>query len=78
VILVVNKMDLVEFSEAKFTDIQSSFERFAKGVGPIDVEAVPVSARYGNNVAGQANEWPGMKGLLCWVARSSRGTDAGT
>jgi bifunctional enzyme CysN/CysC len=46
----VNKMDLVDFSEQTFEDIRQEFEDFAAKLEPTDVEFIPVSALYGDNV----------------------------
>ena len=50
VILAVNKMDLVNFSQKTFTDIESEYRRFAKQIGLENVYALPVSAAYGDNI----------------------------
>lgn len=58
VIVAVNKMDLLDWSESAFADIRAGFERIARTLG-LDVLAyVPISAKAGDNVAraGQA-EW---------------------
>ncbi|CAM5508224.1 sulfate adenylyltransferase subunit 1 [Streptomyces spiroverticillatus] len=50
VTLVVNKMDLVGFSEQVFADITAEFTRCARALGVPRVTAVPVSALDGDNV----------------------------
>src|SRR5437870_8284119 len=47
VVLAVNKMDLVAFSEQTFIDIENSYREFAKQIGLHNVQAIPVSAAYG-------------------------------
>ncbi|MGH7058029.1 MAG: sulfate adenylyltransferase subunit 1, partial [Acetobacteraceae bacterium] len=56
VVLVVNKMDLLGFDEARFAAIRDEFARFAADLGFASIRAIPVSARFGDNVArGSAN-----------------------
>ncbi len=50
VILAVNKMDLVGFSDKTFTDIANEYRRFAREIGLEKVHALPVSAAYGDNI----------------------------
>jgi bifunctional enzyme CysN/CysC len=50
VVLAVNKMDLVGWSEAIFQKITEDYGRFSKSLGLADVVAVPLSARHGDNV----------------------------
>ncbi len=50
VILAVNKIDLVDYSEAVFNRIAEEFRDFAAKLSFDTVIAVPISARYGDNV----------------------------
>jgi bifunctional enzyme CysN/CysC len=50
VALAVNKMDLVDFDEARFQAIAEDFESFAAPLGFEQVTAIPVSALRGDNV----------------------------
>jgi len=51
VVLAVNKIDLVEFSQNVFDEIVAAFHEFAKPLGFKSVVAIPMSARYGDNVS---------------------------
>ena len=51
VVLAVNKIDLVGFDEAPFDAIVADFAAFAKELGFLSVVAMPLSARFGDNVA---------------------------
>ncbi len=51
VILAVNKMDLVDFDVAIFEQIADQYETFAADMGFATIQAIPVSARHGDNVA---------------------------
>src|SRR5690606_25904711 len=48
-VLAVNKIDLVDFSEARFREIEAQLADAAQGFETC--RAIPVSARYGDNVA---------------------------
>lgn len=50
VILAVNKMDLVDWSEERFQAIAAEFEAIACKSGFLNAVAIPVSARLGDNV----------------------------
>jgi len=51
VVLTVNKMDLVAFDQAVFTKIAADFANFAGNLRFQTVQAIPVSAREGDNVS---------------------------
>jgi len=50
IVLAVNKMDLVEFEQPKFDDIVERFSDFAADLGDVSVTAIPLSARFGDNI----------------------------
>src|SRR5262245_14555467 len=50
-VLAVNKMDLVDWSEDAFRKIENEFRRFAATLGASDVVCIPISARSGDNIA---------------------------
>jgi bifunctional enzyme CysN/CysC len=50
VVLVVNKMDLVDYSQEVFTKIEADYRAFAKEMGLPDVTCIPISAVKGDNV----------------------------
>jgi bifunctional enzyme CysN/CysC len=51
IIVVVNKMDLVDFSEARFHEIESEYRTFLSELGLEARAFIPASARQGENVA---------------------------
>ncbi len=59
VVLAVNKMDLVEHSRARFHEIVADYLRIADALGFETIQPIPISARFGDNVASrsQAMEW---------------------
>jgi sulfate adenylyltransferase large subunit len=50
-VLAVNKMDLVDWSEDAFRAIEAEFRRFAATLGASDIVCIPISARSGDNIA---------------------------
>ncbi len=58
VVLAVNKIDLVDFSEARFREIVDAFQEFAEPLGFRSVVAIPISARYGDNVSAPSERTP--------------------
>jgi sulfate adenylyltransferase subunit 1 len=49
-VLCVNKMDLVEFSEERFEEIKHEFLEFVSKLGIPDIQVIPVAATLGDNV----------------------------
>ncbi|HUF96568.1 MAG TPA: sulfate adenylyltransferase subunit CysN [Ilumatobacter sp.] len=50
VVVAINKMDLVDFSESVFDDIAAEYTSFAEKVGLDDVTFIPLSALRGDNM----------------------------
>src|ERR671937_847584 len=50
VVLAVNKMDLVEYSERRFAEIEETFRQMAREIGLAGVACIPVSALRGDNI----------------------------
>jgi bifunctional enzyme CysN/CysC len=50
IVLAVNKIDLVGFDERVFRDEVANFMSFAQRLGFSEIVAIPLSARYGDNV----------------------------
>jgi bifunctional enzyme CysN/CysC len=62
VVLAVNKIDLVDFSESRFNAIRDEFLNFAKDFGFRTIEAIPLSARFGHNVSEPSSATPWYRG----------------
>ncbi|MGB5264705.1 MAG: GTP-binding protein [Lutimonas sp.] len=58
VIVCVNKMDLVEYSEEVFNDIVSQYERMSSKMMIKDVRYIPISALNGDNVVNRSQNMP--------------------
>ncbi|APG19604.1 sulfate adenylyltransferase subunit CysN [Kosakonia radicincitans DSM 16656] len=62
-VVAVNKMDLVEFSEEIFENIRQDYLTFAEQLpGNLDIRFVPLSALEGDNVASQSEKMPWYSG----------------
>jgi bifunctional enzyme CysN/CysC len=62
VVLAVNKMDLVDWSEARFHEIESEFRAFAGRLGITDITSIPMSALTGASVVEPSAEMPWYRG----------------
>ncbi len=62
VVLAINKIDLVDFSQEIFDRIRAEFEAFAVDLGFRSIVAVPLSARYGDNVSEPSPRTPWYTG----------------
>jgi len=62
VVVVVNKMDLVEYSEKVFRDIETEYRKFAAELGLPAVTVIPVSAVNGDNIISPSTNTPWYQG----------------
>lgn len=62
IIVCVNKMDLVDFSEEVFNNIVSEFEEISSKLLVKDVRFIPMSALLGDNVVNKSNNMPWYQG----------------
>lgn len=62
VIVCVNKMDLVDYSEKVYNDIVSQFEEFSSKLYVKDVRFIPMSALDGDNVVNRGENMSWYKG----------------
>ena len=76
IVLAVNKIDLTGYDEAVFDRIVQDYQVFAQELGFITIQAIPVSARYGDNIRTQSDNmrWYQGPALLEWL--ESVATDA--
>jgi len=69
VVLAINKMDLVDYSEKIFDKINEEYREFAKQIGLNDITSIPLSGLKGDNmlVASEKTPWyrgPTLMGFL--------------
>ncbi len=62
VILAVNKIDLVDFGQDTFERIADEYNAFAKPLGFSAIVAIPVSARFGDNITKPSPNTPWYRG----------------
>ncbi len=58
VVLCVNKMDLVDYSEERFNEIRNEFKTFSSKLDIPDIHYIPISALYGDNVVDKSDNMP--------------------
>jgi bifunctional enzyme CysN/CysC len=61
-VLCVNKMDLVDWSQERFEEIKAEFRAFATKLDITDLAFVPVSALHGDNVVTRSDQSPWYEG----------------
>ncbi|WP_409018038.1 sulfate adenylyltransferase subunit 1 [Caballeronia sp. LZ035] len=62
VIVAINKMDLIDYSEARFNEIRDAYVVLARQLGIADVRFVPVSALKGDNIVSASERMPWYAG----------------
>jgi sulfate adenylyltransferase subunit 1 len=61
-VVAVNKMDLIDWREERFVEIQDEFEDFLPRLGIRDVKFIPLSALHGDNVVEPSTRMPWYPG----------------
>jgi bifunctional enzyme CysN/CysC len=69
VVLAINKMDLVDWSQARFDEIVAEYRAFADQIGITDFTAIPMSALKGDNITepSEKSPWYGGPALMRWL-----------
>jgi bifunctional enzyme CysN/CysC len=62
VILAINKMDLIGYSEEAFRDIEANYRAYAAQIGLEDITAIPLSALKGDNMVQPSDAMPWYRG----------------
>jgi len=62
IVVAINKMDLVDFSEERFNEIKAEYQKLANQLGLEDVYYVPISALNGDNVVNRSESTPWYHG----------------
>jgi sulfate adenylyltransferase subunit 1 len=62
VIVCVNKMDLVDWSEQRFNEIVTAYTEFASRLEIPDIKFIPISALHGDNVVDRSSHMPWYQG----------------
>lgn len=61
-VICVNKMDLVDYSEERFNEIVMEYKEFASKLNVSDIRFVPISALHGDNVVNRSEHTPWYDG----------------
>jgi bifunctional enzyme CysN/CysC len=69
VVLAINKMDLVDWSQARFDEIVGDYAAFAEQISIKDFTAIPMSALKGDNITEPSEKSPWYAGppLMRWL-----------
>jgi bifunctional enzyme CysN/CysC len=62
VVLAINKMDLMEYSQKTFDDIVAAYREFARQIGLTNIVPVPLSALRGDNILERSTRMPWHQG----------------
>ncbi|MCC5808180.1 MAG: sulfate adenylyltransferase subunit CysN [Opitutales bacterium] len=78
VVLCVNKMDLVDYSEDRFDEIVAEYKEFASRLQIPQMTFIPISALHGDNVVNKSEKTPWYQGppLLYHLETVYIGSDA--
>ncbi len=61
-VVAVNKMDLIDYDQARFEQIQQDYQQFANQLGLEQVHFIPMSAPEGDNVVNTSEHMPWYQG----------------
>ena len=69
IVVCINKMDLVDFSEEIFNNIKEEFTQFAGKLDVVDIHFIPISALKGDNVVDRSENmtWYGGQTLMHYL-----------
>ena len=62
IVLAINKLDLVDYSEDVFERIQAEYRAFATEIGMAEIVCIPISALRGDNVTEHSSNMPWYTG----------------
>ncbi|WP_321394826.1 sulfate adenylyltransferase subunit CysN [Emcibacter sp.] len=62
VLLAINKMDLMDYDQKVFNQIETDYRAFAKEIGLEDITCVPISALKGDNILERGEKLPWYNG----------------
>ena len=69
IVVCINKMDLVDYSEEVFNNIKEEFTQFAGKLDVVDIHFIPISALKGDNVVDRSDKmsWYGGQTLMHYL-----------
>lgn len=60
--VAVNKMDLIDYSQEKFKQIEKEYREYLKGIGVTPTYVIPISGREGDNIVKKSESMKWYKG----------------
>jgi sulfate adenylyltransferase subunit 1 len=62
VVVAINKMDLVEYSQDRYNNIVIDYAKVAESLGIKDIKYIPISALNGDNIVDKSDKYPWYEG----------------
>jgi bifunctional enzyme CysN/CysC len=61
-VATVNKIDLVDFDEGRFTEVEAELQQLSTRLGGLDITVIPIAAKLGDNVVHRSDNTPWYDG----------------
>src|SRR6476659_8299121 len=61
-VATVNKIDLVDFDQTRFAEVEMELRQVAARLGGVDITVIPIAAKHGDNVVHQSDRTPWYHG----------------
>jgi len=61
-VATVNKIDLVEFDQNRFAEVESELQQLSTRLGGLDITVIPIAAKLGDNVVHRSDNTPWYHG----------------
>ena len=61
-VAAVNKIDLVDFDQNRFTEVESELQKLSTRLGGLDISVIPIAAKLGDNVVHSSENTPWYNG----------------
>jgi bifunctional enzyme CysN/CysC len=61
-VATVNKIDLVDFDQVRFTEVENELRQVAARLGAVDITVIPIAAKLGDNVVLRSERTPWYQG----------------
>jgi bifunctional enzyme CysN/CysC len=61
-VATVNKIDLIDFDQVRFTEVEDQLRQTAARLGDVDITVIPIAAKHGDNVVHRSERTPWYSG----------------
>jgi bifunctional enzyme CysN/CysC len=61
-VATVNKIDLVDFDQGRFTEVEAELQQLSTRLGGLDITVIPIAAKIGDNVVHRSENTPWYDG----------------